>query len=99
MKEKVVVLHMDGPAFLRRIRELAKTSSNIAIVQHARQRMVERAFTDQDIQQALMKGRVDEGPSLNTRHHWQATIYRMYAGQEIRVIAVLESGIVVISVM
>jgi hypothetical protein len=98
-KAKIVVWHMDGPLFLRRVRELAAESGNIFIVRHARKRMVERAYTDRDVQQVLLKGTVDEGPFLNSRHHWQATIYRMYAGQEIRVVTVLESGIVVITVI
>ncbi|MBS0522251.1 MAG: DUF4258 domain-containing protein [Proteobacteria bacterium] len=99
MKGKLVASHMSAPLFLERVRKLAKESKNIFVVGHARKRMLQRGFTDQDIKQALLKGRIDEGPFLNARHHWQATIYRMYAGQEIRVVTVLEGGIVVITVM
>ena len=99
MRRKTVSGRMDRPSFLRRLRELAATSGNIFIVRHARQRMVERGYTDEDVVRVLSKGMIDEGPFLNGRGNWQATIYRMHAGQEIRVAAALESGIVVITVI
>jgi hypothetical protein len=98
MKNKIVPLRMTAQAFLRQIRALAATSGNIFIVRHARKRMIERGFTDEDVQQVLLRGHIEEGPFRNERHSWQATIRRMRAGQEIRVVAVLEEGVIVITV-
>lgn len=60
--KKVVPPRMTGQAFLRAIRELAAQSRNIFIVHHARRRMIQRGFTDEDVQQALLRGQIDEGP-------------------------------------
>ena len=89
---------MTGQAFLREVRELAAQSRNIFIVHHARQRMVQRGFTDEDVQQALLRGQIEEGPFRNNRDNWQATMRRMRAGEEIKIVAVLENGVVVITV-
>jgi hypothetical protein len=96
--KKVVPPRMTGQAFLRAIRELAAQSRNIFIVHHARRRMIQRGFTDEDVQQALLRGQIDEGPFRNNRDNWQATIRRMRAGEEIKVVAILEDGVVVITV-
>jgi hypothetical protein len=36
---------------------------------------------------------------LNGHGHWQATLYRRFAGQETKVVAALEQGVVVITVI
>lgn len=90
---------MNRDAFLKRVRELAADTANIFIVRHARHRMIERGHTDEDVVQALRRGMLEDGPFYNSKGHWQATIYRRYAGQEIRVVTVLEDGIVVITVI
>lgn len=89
---------MSAQVFLRQVRALAVNSSNIFTEIHARRAMAKRGFTDEDVQQTLLRGVVEEGPFRNGRGNWQATIYRMRAGQEVRVVAVLEDGVVVITV-
>jgi hypothetical protein len=59
--KKVVPPRMTGQAFLREVRELAAQSRNIFIVHHARRRMIQRRFTDEDVQQALLRGQIEEG--------------------------------------
>ena len=90
---------MNRDAFLRRVRELAADTANIFIVRHARRRMAERGHSDEDEVLALRRGMLEDGPFCNPKGHWQATVYRRYAGQEIRVVSVLEDGIVIITVI
>lgn len=90
---------MSASAFLRRIRDLAADSGRVFITMHARQRMVQREHTDENVRGALLKGTIDEGPFFNAKGNWQATIYRRYADQEIKVVAVLDDGVIVITVI
>ncbi|MCA0247075.1 MAG: DUF4258 domain-containing protein [Proteobacteria bacterium] len=90
---------MSAPAFLRRLRDLAADSKNVFITNHARRRMVQRRHTDEDVRGALLRGIVSEGPFLNDKGHWQATIYRTHADQEITVVAALDDDVIVITVI
>lgn len=90
---------MSASAFLRHVRALATDSRNVFITVHARQRMVQREHTDEDVLGALLKGGIDEGPFFNAKGNWQATIYRRYADLEIKVVAVLDDGVIVITVI
>ena len=90
---------MTGPDFQARTRILAKDSANIAVTTHARERMVERGITDQDVQQALLRGSIVDGPFINAHGNWQATLGRQLAGQEVQVVVALErQDVIVISV-
>lgn len=90
---------MDGPTFLRRVRELAVDDRNIVFVVHARERMRARRRSPLDVQRVLLRGVVEEGPFRNAKGHWQATIGGQAAGQAVRVVVALERRLVVITVM
>ncbi|MCW5748866.1 MAG: DUF4258 domain-containing protein [Alphaproteobacteria bacterium] len=89
---------MDAASFTRKVREYATDSGNVFVVAHARRRMAERGITLPQILEALRKGIVVEGPTLNAHRNWQATIRRFAAGEEIEVVAALDRGVIVITV-
>jgi len=98
MAAKVVSFELTGPAFLARIRALAASSGNVQYTLHARKRMVERHITDLQVVETLLRGRLIEGPALDIRGNWKATLSRTVAGQNLRVAAALWRGVVVITV-
>jgi hypothetical protein len=90
---------MDGATFIRRVRDLAVDDRNIVFVAHARVRMRARNRSPFDVQRALLRGIVEEGPFRNAKGHWQATITGQAAGQVVRVAVALERRLIVITVM
>lgn len=65
----------------RKIREIAANSDHIIIVDHGRKRAAQRSITRRQIERCLQKGTIQEGPFLNEKGNWQATIYRHAAGE------------------
>lgn len=54
----------------KRIQELAKTTANVALSKHAKDRMAEREITMTDIYRVLRLGSVDETPRQSDGGSW-----------------------------
>jgi hypothetical protein len=89
---------MSAAAMLKRIRELAEDTDNIALTRHAIERMAERQITRPMIVRVLRIGVIVEGPTQDIRGDWQCTMRRFGAGQELHVSLVTRGKIVVITV-
>jgi hypothetical protein len=73
----------------RLISDTAKDSGRVFITSHARKRMRERKITLPQVLDCLRNGLVPE-PATNVHGHWQCTMTRRNAGDEVRVAAALE---------
>ncbi len=81
---------LSASAALRVIREIAVTSDNIVILPHTKSRMSERHITRRQIEECCQKGTIVDGPFENDRGHWQVTLYRHAADEEIECPVVIE---------
>jgi len=87
-------------AALAVIREIAADSSRVVLVPHARKRGRQREISWRQIVRCCQKGTLQEGPFVNGHGHWQATLYRHAAGEEISCAVAIEwrSRLLVITV-
>ncbi|MBV8444096.1 MAG: DUF4258 domain-containing protein [Hyphomicrobiales bacterium] len=72
------------------IRELAADSSRIVVVGHARKRGRERSISRRQIERCCQKGTIIEGPFRNAHGHWQVSLFRHAAGEEITCAVAIE---------
>lgn len=83
MTADVVPLTLTTNAALRMIREIAEDTANIVIVEHAKKRCKQRKISRRQIEMCIQKGTITEGPFLNAHGHWQVTLFRHAAGDEL----------------
>lgn len=74
----------------RLLREAASDTSRVFITTHAKQRMRQRRITPTQVYDCLRNGAISEPAHLNIKGHWQCTLLRRHAGDEISVAAALE---------
>ncbi|TAM06373.1 MAG: DUF4258 domain-containing protein [Paraburkholderia sp.] len=74
----------------RLISDTAKDSGRVFITPHAKKRMRERKITMPQVLDCLRNGLVSEPAHTNVHGHWQCTMTRRNAGDEVRVAAALE---------
>lgn len=79
----VIPLELSVPKALEMIRSLAEDSANIVIIKHAQMRRNQRGISAHQIELCLKKGVIEEGPFRNNHNHWQVTMRRQAAGEEV----------------
>ena len=88
--DNIVPMTLSSDHALRVIRELAADSSKIVITGHASARAKKRYVTHLQIEKCLQKGTITEGPFLNAYGHWQVSMYRHAAGEELTCAVAIE---------
>jgi len=83
-------LKLNDANMLKLVREAAQDTSRVFFERHAKQRMRERRITPKLVLNCLRQGVIDESAHLNIRGDWKCTLRHVTAGEEIRVVAVLE---------
>lgn len=87
---EVIPLKLTPHLALKQIRQIASDSGNIIIVKHAKVRQRQRKITRPQIEACLRKGTVEEGPFLNAHGHWQVTLFRHAAGEELHCVVAID---------
>jgi hypothetical protein len=77
-------------AAIRVIKDLAADSNNIVVIRHGKDRQKQRGITRRQIESCLRKGTIMEGPFMNSHGHWQVTLYRHSAGDELHCAVAIE---------
>lgn len=98
MAAKTLSFAMSAAAFRTKLRDLARASENVRFTAHARLRMRQRGIDDLQVLHVLRSGSVEEGPALDMRGNWKATMTGLAAGERVRVAAALYEGAIVITV-
>jgi hypothetical protein len=75
---------------LRLLRAAARETSRVFMTSHAKQRMRQRRITPTQVYDCLRKGVITEPAHVNIHGHWQCTLMRRNAGDEVCVAAALE---------
>ena len=77
--------------FVKTAHELAKKSENVYLDHpHAKERMVQRNISIQQIFDVLRQGKGVDGPTLDSYGCWRIKLERFSAGQTIQVVVVVE---------
>lgn len=87
---EIVPLKLTPAAALRMLRKLASDTNNIVIVQHGKRRQRQRKISRRQIELCVQKGTITEGPFMNQHGHWQVTLYRHAAGEEVSCAVAIE---------
>lgn len=97
---EIVPLKLGAPQALRMIRELARDTDKIVVIQHAKSRQRQRKISRRQIELCVQKGIISEGPYLNQHGHWQVSLERRAAGEEITCAVAIEwaSRLIVVTV-
>jgi hypothetical protein len=72
------------------IREIAVDSARIVLIPHAKKRSAQRSISRRQIERCCQEGTITEGPFLNGKGQWQATLYRHAAGEEVTCVVAIE---------
>ena len=80
---EIAPLRLSSAAALRVIREIAADTDRIIVLSHGRKRARQRKITRRQIELCVQRGSIVEGPFMNQHGHWQASLYRHAAGEEI----------------
>ena len=83
-------LRLNDANMLKLVREAAQDTGNVFFEPHAKQRMRQRKITPRHVYECLRRGVIDEPAHLNVRGNWKCTLRHVWAGDEVRVVAVLE---------
>ncbi len=75
---------------LRLLRAAARDTSRVFMTSHAKQRMRQRKITPTQVYDCLRKGAITEPAHVNIHGHWQCTLMRRNAGDDVCVAAALE---------
>ena len=75
---------------LRLLRAAAGNTSRVFVTSHAKQRMRQRKITSTQVYDCLRKRVITEPAHANIHGHWQCTLMRPNAGDEVCVAAALE---------
>jgi len=73
-KKSVTAMRLTAGVAQKRIRELAQSSENVILGDHARIRMREREIFDVDVFRVLRQGYIDEAPELTESNEWKCKI-------------------------
>jgi hypothetical protein len=80
---EIVPLTLTSAAALRMIRQIAGDTNNIVVLPHGKKRGRQRKITRRQIELCVQRGSITEGPFVNQHGHWQVTLFRHAAGEEI----------------
>ena len=83
-------LKLNDANMLQRVREIAKDTANIFFEPHAKKQMKKRKITPSQIYACLRHGVIDEPGHLNIRGNWKCTLRHIHAGDEVKVVTVIE---------
>ncbi|RDI58707.1 DUF4258 domain-containing protein [Microvirga subterranea] len=83
-------LNLSIAGAFRIIREIVQDTNNIVVLPHGRQRGRQRNITRRQIELCVQRGTIVEGPFVNQFGHWQVTLYRHAAGEEITCVLAIE---------
>ena len=72
------------------VRAIAAETENVVLTRHALIQAAKRRINRRQIDLCIQKGTVSEGPFRNERGHWQVTLQRHAAGEEIQCAVVIE---------
>ncbi len=73
-----------------RIREMAKTSSNVILGTHAKERCLERDFVKDDVLRILRTGMVKHEPELTKQKEWKCKVIgRIRGSRDVGVITII----------
>ena len=86
----LLTFKLDDVSLLRLIRETAADTSRVWFVEHARERMRVRRITPAQVFDCLRRGNLKEPGFVNMKGHWQCTLTRRCAGDEIHAVVALE---------
>lgn len=77
---------------VKRTRELAKRSENVYLDHpHAKERMLERCVSIQQVLDVLRQGKGVDGPTLDMYGCWRIKLERFSAGRKIQVVVIVQS--------
>jgi len=104
MKSSVVPLEMSDRTLARKIAQVSRDSSRVALTTHAKQRMRQRRILLTQVIKVLQEGLVVEHAHRDVYGSWKCTLEKTVAGDRIKVAAALRSGddgemVIVITVM
>lgn len=85
-------MRMTDEALRRKIARIAADSVRVQVTAHARKRMRERHILLTQVLAVLRRGHIDEPASCNVHGHWQCTLMLRCAGDEVRIVAVVETN-------
>ena len=91
MAENVLPLRMTPATALRVIREVAKDTSRVVILDHAKRQMRKRRITRGQVYACLRLGVIIEGPALDMKNYWRCTMLQLIAGDEISAVVSFNS--------
>lgn len=87
-----IPLPLNDVNMLRIIREIAKDTSKVFILPHAKKRMKQRKITQTQVYACLRKGTIYEPAHPTIKGDWKCTLQYLHAGDEVRVAASIEGG-------
>src|SRR5271163_663036 len=90
MADVVAPPRLSAAEALTVIREIAVDSGRIVLIPHAKKRSAQRSISRRQVERCCQKGTITEGPFLNAKGQWQATLYRHAAGEEVTCVVAIE---------
>ncbi|MCI3206533.1 hypothetical protein DBA20_16370 [Pandoraea capi] len=84
-----IPFRMNDANLLRMIREASADTSRVQFSKHSKQRMRQRKITPTQVYECLRNGQVSEPAHENIHGHWQCTLQRRHAGDDVRVAAAI----------
>ena len=87
---EVIPLELTPAHALRVVKEIASDTGRIVVLSHAKLRGKQRKITRRQIELCCQKGTITEGPFQNQHGHWQVTLYRHAAGEEITCVVAID---------
>jgi hypothetical protein len=80
----------DPEPTLAHIREIARYSGNVILLKGALKKGRRRGITFGQVVKCCQLGTIIDGPFKNERFEWQVTLQRHAAGEEIRVVVIVD---------
>ncbi|MGG1946965.1 DUF4258 domain-containing protein [Trinickia sp. NRRL B-1857] len=90
MSVRTLALKLNDENLKRMIREAVADSARVFFTPHARKRMKQRKITPTQVYDCLRSGTICESAHVNIHGHWQCTLTRRQAGDEVTVAAAVE---------
>jgi hypothetical protein len=90
MPAQPIPFRLNDENLRRLISDTAKDTGHVFFTPHAKKRMRERKITSSQVFDCLRHGVVSEPAHTNVHGHWQCTLIRRNAGDDVRVVAALE---------
>ncbi|MGL4635679.1 MAG: DUF4258 domain-containing protein [Beijerinckiaceae bacterium] len=87
---EIVPLELTEKRALQIVREIAKDTNNIVIIEHSDKARRKRGFSRRQIELCVQKGTIVEGPFLNQKGNWQVNLFRHAAGEELTCVVAIE---------